>query len=280
MSLLAALGCAGPDDDNNIDHHSMDDMGGDAAEEPDEGDVGEGEVDAAAPDFGPAIYPVLDESEPNTQPDQATRFTQPAVLTRNVNVEDDVFDWWGVDLAGPSILRVTIQGGEIGWVEVRTPLASKRGLRGGPGATREFFIPTSSRYLIGVLATDDNPDVDYRLEITSYEVEPLPLTELSIMGNLDDGNVDVYSWVSPGAGFTVVEVMGQRPPISSGIDSFLFVYDDSLNQYEWNDDAPSGGTKDSRLSFDRRDGAEYLIAVDMYEPNDDHRYELRLQVNE
>ncbi len=257
-------------------------MGVDAAVEadvttPDE-EVGTPDPDLGTPDLGPEIYPVRMESEPNTQPNQANPFTQPAVLTGNVNVEDDIFDWWEVDVAGPAILRITIRGGDVGWVEVQTPLASKRGLVGGPGTTREFFVPRANRYQIGVLATEDNPNVDYRLEVTSYPVTPTPLTTTTIQGDLDDGNVDVYAWTSTGSGFTIVEVFGERAPTASGIDSFLFVYDDTLDTYVWNDDA-MGGTKDSRLDFERRDGAEYLIAVDMYEPSDDHRYELRLQPN-
>lgn len=279
MTLVALLAsCSGPDADNN--DTPIADMGDEVVDEPDMADDAGGEDEPdATPDLGPEIYPVLEEMEPNTEPDEAMPFTQPAILTGSVSATDDVFDWWEVDLAGPAILRVTINGGDIGWVEVRTPLADKRGVYGGPGATREFFVPKANRYQIGVHATTDNPDVEYRVQVESYEVTPIPLTELTTTGDLDDGNVDVYSWTSTGSGFTVMEVMGQRAPISSGIDSFLFVYDDTLNSFEWNDDAMSGGTKDSRLDFDRRDGAEYLIAVDMYEPTEDRRYELRIQAN-
>lgn len=277
---LLAVSCAGPSDDNN-DVGTKSDVGADAATQPDMGARMDAttQPDVGPIDFGPDKYPVLTESEPNTSQDQATPFTQPAILTGNVNVDSDVFDWWEVDLAGPALLRITVQGGDLGWVEVQTPLASKRGMAGGPGATREFFVPVANRYQIGILATDDNPDVDYRIEVTSYEPTPIPLTDTSVMGDLDDSNVDVYSWTATGSGFTLVELFGERPPVSSGFDSFLFVYDDGLNNYVWNDDAMSGGTKDSRLDFERRDGGEYLIAVDMYEPTDDRRYELRLQPN-
>lgn len=248
---------------------SVPDTGGDAAPS-DAPDVGGYDVS------GP-VYPVIAESEPNTETSEATAFTQPAVLTGAVALDSDAVDWWEVHLGGPAIVRLTVESGDVGWVEFQMPLGSKRGLSGGAGTTREFFIPTSNRYQIGIVATEERPTVDYRLVVESYEPTPTPLTSTTATGDLDDGNVDVYAWTSTGEGFTIVEVYGERAPISSGLDSFLFVYDDSLKRFEWNDNATA--TKDSRLDFERRNGAEYLIAVDMYEPTDDHRYELRVQAN-
>ena len=266
---------AAPDTASNV---SVTDMGMDGTTIPD------AQSDAPVlPDIsfdrGEGNYPIVPETEPNDQQESAVGVTQDSVLTGHVNIDDDLFDWWDMTLPGPSILRITVRSGQVGWIEVQTSQASKRGLRGGPGSSREFFIPRSDRYQIGVLATEDNPDVEYEIEVTSHEIEPAPLSGLTAMGDISDGNVDVYRWTAPGEGFTVVEVFGQRPPIQSEIDPFLFVYDETLNSYEWNDDAAAGGTKDSRLDFDRRDAADYIIAVDVYEPSQDQRYELRITTN-
>lgn len=283
LSLVAAA-CSSSAEDNNGTAADVSNNRG----EPDMGmtDTAVEDVGMDAPnlpdisfDRGMGNYPIVPETEPNDQQESAVRVTQDSILTGHVNIEDDLFDWWDLTLPGPSILRIVVRSGDVGWVEVQTPVASKRGLRGGVGSAREFFVPRADRYQIGVLATEDNPDVEYEIEVTSHDVEPTPLAGLDSMGDLGDGGVDVYSWTAPGEGFTVVEVFGERPPIESDIDPFLFVYDETLNNYEWNDDAAAGGTKDSRLDFERRDAAEYIIAVDTYEPFEDQRYELRITTN-
>lgn len=238
-----------------------------------------GAADTEPTDLGPSIYPVLDEEEPNTQRSEATAFTAPATLVGSIDRQSDAVDWWELHLPGPSLLEVTIEGGDIGWVELQTTNVSKRGIHGGPGTVREFFIPAADRYQLGIVSTEEKPSLDYRITVRSIEATAQPLTELTASGDLDDGKVDVYSWISQGEGFTIAEVFGEREPVASGIDPFLFVQDQTLGTFESNDDAMSGGTRDSRLNFERRDGSEYWIAVDIYEPTDDRRYELRLQPN-
>lgn len=225
----------------------------------------------------------VNEAEPNNDDATATAFAPNDTLIGVTSNNDN--DFWAIDLVAGSILEVeltTVQlAGEM-YVDLVDPAAAvpERTVGGNEGDTRQFFIPTSGRYLLRL--TDLTAGFS-NYKIATRVLPASPATTYSVPGSLDgdlnDYRVDVFAYRAGTAGAVRAGVTADRSPVLSDMDALMIVYSPSLGLVAVNDDVDAN-TVDPEVNYDQVAGTTYWIVVDAVylEPGGDNSYTLASEI--
>jgi hypothetical protein len=299
LAAGAFAGC-GPDDENNgnNDNNQTDtgveadaDAGTDT--ETDTGDEEDTGTDADVSDFEGVT-----EEEPNNEFAEGTAFSLGDNLAGNIaagsgeSSDLDYFTFTGTagtvvefgftstgagfeaDGTNNALMFLTDEAGSI-----------SRVLAAAEGDSRQAFIPADGNYAL-VVADErglgqeaiDNGGPDATYELFTSEVD-LSTTDAELgtaqSGDLNDGAVDGYAFTADSNGLYEAEVVAGRDPISSSLDSVLYIWDaDASEVVKVNDDIDAQNQIfDSLARFQAESGTNYVAVVDAYSFTSDAAYE-------
>jgi len=283
-----------PDDGGETDMGEEPDP--DMGEEPDP-DMGEDppdmneDPDMMMPPTGPDVPEVEpnNELDPEEGIDESTSFEAGQSIGGNITASaagaPGDLDIYSVELEAGTIFEWSFaevgdgitDAGLASFLQDGTTGNTLRALYTADGTKRQAFIPADDTYYLFVYDAADEaetqaeipahggPSATYLIENASIEPSAQALTAPgSASGDLNDGDVDVYSFQWMSEQVIAAQITGAREPISSDIDSVLYLWDADAGELIATNDDLSSDTLDSAVSAAGANGGNYLLIVDAY----------------
>ena len=188
------------------------------------------------------------------------------------------FEATGPGLTDTAVVMVQDENGEF--------LTRIAGMSEGP-AIRQAYIPIDGAYMVAVYderATGEEPqqhggdDSWYVVSLNETSVAPTA-TEIpsTTAGDQSDGAIQIYEVSTADDALVVAEVTADRPPISSTLDSVVWVINAASGEIVgFDDDGAGGESYDSRAIFSAEAGVTYQIVVDSWFGTNTGAYSLAL----